>query len=384
MKNFVKYFVLFLCVPYFLSSEALRVQPIFNFHFQDSARVFKKNILPLLEKNDIVFVDDNPDVILIFGRPIKDMRSLKYPHILFDETESASICGKIKKNLKNPYTKAIFKNTTLRPKSLYNNTPLKKHHFKIIKNNPSTLRNSKIRSHSKNERRKIRSALLAVRPLSTNEQQKIRSALLAVRPLSTNEQQKIQSVLWDTYRSPFNDALKHLKEHAIDFDAQRPVDVFFAGTINSSSTPGLHRTQLVKKLETIKKINPKKTIISHIGRLPKEEYFDLLKKSKIVISPWGNGEWCWRDYEAIYSGAVVIKPDTSFVHAIPNLYCNDKYYVACKADFSDLHKKISYVLANYQKFTDMRKKARNLLANHWDNEKIAQDLAKAIRQALKK
>jgi len=110
----------------------------------------------------------------------------------------------------------------------------------------------------------------------------------------------------------------------------------------------------------------------------------LLRTSKIVISPWGNGEWCWRDYEAIYSGAVVIKPNSDFVHAVPDLYRNNKYYVACNPDFSDLEEKISYVVENYEKFIDMRKNARNLLINHWGYEKIAHNLATAIRRVLKK
>jgi len=344
MNNGIKYLFLFLCIPYVLSADVLKIQPIFNCFFKDSMLEFKKIMMPLLEKNDIVFVDQNPDVILIFGRPIKNMQSLKHPIIVLDEEESASIVGKSKESLRNPSTIALFKNTTLRPKSLYNDTPFGKYHFKIINNDHTAFKKRKSQAFSK------------------------------------TMQRKIQSVLWDTRRSAFSNNLKPLTTNIIDFEEERPVDVFFAGTVNLKRPPGHHRKKLFKKLETIKNLN----IVTHIGRLPKEEYFDLLKKSKIVVSPWGNGEWCWRDYEAIYSGALVIKPDTSFVQSVPDLYCNDKYYVACKPDFSDLEKKISYVLENYNKFTDMRKKARALLINRWDHEKIAQDLAKAIRQALKK
>jgi len=328
-----------LCVG---QNKTLKIKPIFNFSYKFSRDEFKKSMVPLLEKNGIVFVDHNPDVILICGSPLKNMHTLKQPHIFLDEAESASIPEMRRVCLRNPYTIAVFKNTTLRPKYLYNQPII--YHFKLIKDGFSA-------------------------------SQKIKYA-----SLSQTEQQKIRSVLWDTYRSAFKNNLQPLTELNIDFDAERPVDVFFAGTINGNNPPGRHRANLLKKLTTIKKFK----IVAHKGRLPKNDYFDLLKNSKIAISPWGNGEWCWRDYEAIYSGAIVIKPDTSFVQAVPDLYHNNKYYVACNPDFSDLEEKISYVIENYQQFIDMRKNARKLLIDHWDHEKIAQDLAHEIRQAFKK
>jgi len=320
--------------------RALRVKPIFNFNFETTRTEFKKTMLPLLEKNNIVFVDRNPDVILICGAPTKHMLTLKYPHIFLDEEESASISDLVRRSLRNPYTIAVFKNTTLRPKSLYN-LPIK-YHFKLIMDGFSASKKIKYSS------------------------------------LSQAEQQKMRSVLWDIQRSPFKNILHPLTEQIIDFETERPVDVFFAGTINENNPAGLHRALLMKKLRAMKQFE----IITHSGRLPKEEYLDLLRASKIAVSPWGNGEWAWRDYEAMYSGAVVIKPDTSFVLAVPDLYRNNKYYVACKPDFSDLEEKIAYVLENYEKFTDMRKNARNLLLDHWNYQKIAQNLAHKLRQAF--
>lgn len=203
--------------------------------------------------------------------------------------------------------------------------------------------------------------------------------------LTQKEKQKIQPVLWDIYRSAFKEEFEPLKDMTIDFERKRPIDAFFAGKItNKQNPPGIHREKLLEVLGSIKKALPNKKIISHRGRLPKDKYLKLLRTSKIVISPWGNGEWCWRDYEAIYSGAVVIKPNSDFVHAVPDLYRNNKYYVACNPDFSDLEEKISYVVENYEKFIDMRKNARNLLINHWGYEKIAHNLATAIRRVLKK
>lgn len=332
--------------------KVLRIQPIINFNFKTTAYEFEKNMMPLLEKYNIAFVNRNPDITLICGSLTKDMLKLSKPRILLDDSESASISHLTRKSLKNPYTIAVFKNTALRPRSLYNQ--MLKYHFNLISFNKKNIN---------------------------------------MDTLSQHELQKIRAVLWDTYRSPFNNSLDGnnlipLKELTIDFDAEkpveRPIDVFFSGSVSDKNPPGVHREKLMRTLESIQLSHPKRTIVSHKGRLLKNEYLDLLRTSKIAVSPWGNAEWCWRDYEAIYSGTIVIKPDTDFVQAVPDLYRSNKYYIACKPDFSDLEEKIFYVLENYEKLTDMRKDARNLLVDHWNDEKIAYDLAQALREAFEK
>jgi hypothetical protein len=57
--------------------------------------------------------------------------------------------------------------------------------------------------------------------------------------------------------------------------------------------------------------------------------------SRATLSPWGWGEYCYRDYQAIYAESVLIKPDTSFSDTWPALIPN-KHYIVCKNDFSDL------------------------------------------------
>lgn len=330
-------FFLVLLATSCMHAQPLRVKPIFKFLFKSSWQDFKTIMMPLLEKHDITFVDQDPDLILICGTRESAWAEIQTPHIILDEGESASLSKNLRSALNNPHLKAIFKNTTLTPKSLYNVS--QDYHFHLL---------TRCRQ-----------------PAS---------------PLSDDKLAKIQTVLWDLPRSAANKDFSTLIDNDIDFNASRLIDASFAGTIlfiGKESTHGknLHRKDLIQKLETIKNYK----IISYVGRLPKDDYVDLLKHSKIVISPWGAGEWCWRDYEAIYSGAVLIKPDTDFVHAAPNLYQTNTFYVACKADFSDLQDKIAHVVNNYEKFTDMRKRARDLLINHYNYERIAQDLAQAIK-----
>jgi hypothetical protein len=77
-------------------------------------------------------------------------------------------------------------------------------------------------------------------------------------------------------------------------------------------------------------------IILPTARVSQEEYDRELATSKLCISPFGFGEICWRDFEAVLWGCLMIKPDMSHVRTEPDLYVPYETYVPVKWDYSDL------------------------------------------------
>lgn len=75
-------------------------------------------------------------------------------------------------------------------------------------------------------------------------------------------------------------------------------------------------------------------------------YMRELAQSKICFSPFGYGEACWRDYEAILCGALLVKPDMSHVETDPDIFIPYETYIPVAWDFSDLAEKIDYYLVN--------------------------------------
>jgi len=71
-----------------------------------------------------------------------------------------------------------------------------------------------------------------------------------------------------------------------------------------------------------------------------------LKSSRVCFSPFGYGEVCWRDYEAIMCGALLIKPDMAHVKTEPNIFIPFETYIPVAWDFSDLEEKVTYYLEN--------------------------------------
>ena len=355
MIKIIKIIALILsCRPSLLVAKPLKIKTVFHAGFATSRATFCEIMMPLMEQHGVVFVDNNPDVVLMCGRLAKTQKAFKVPCILLSDAEPASLTQDLKYKLRDPNLLAVFKNTTLRPKVLYNQA---EDYPRYI------LENSYLQKRTSHE------PSLEGANVSVSEPK-----------LSNSQCDKIYTILWDIYRSAVSPNLKDIATSNIDFKTKRGIDVFFVGRVKTFYE---HRMLLYEKLTTLQQLSKNLNIVAPTTCLEKSDYIELLKKSKIAISPWGVAEWCWRDYEAIYCGCVLIKPDTSFVQSVPDLYQNYKYYIPCKADFSDLGEKINYVIKNYKKLTPMRKKALKHLAEHWNYKKIASDLVVAIKRVLR-
>ena len=106
-------------------------------------------------------------------------------------------------------------------------------------------------------------------------------------------------------------------------------------------------------------------------------WHELLNKSKVCICPWGYGEMCYRDYEAMLSGCVVVKPNTDFVETWPRIYQAGKTYVTCAVDFSDIHEVCQEILDNYSDYQEMTALNREQLINP-DFEQMGREFVHAL------
>jgi len=94
--------------------------------------------------------------------------------------------------------------------------------------------------------------------------------------------------------------------------------------------------QRVLFLKRIAELDPQKRDFFLTDMVPQNRYYSELKDSKIVLSPFGWGEVCFRDFEAIISGALLFKPDMSHLKTWPDVYIPHETYVPLKWDGSDL------------------------------------------------
>ena len=108
-----------------------------------------------------------------------------------------------------------------------------------------------------------------------------------------------------------------------------------------------HRNGLWDRLEPLKS---KYNMLTE--RMPYQEYVQNLWRSKITLSPFGMGELCFRDFEAMQFGTIILKPDQSRVDSFPNMMIEDETYIPCKYDWSDLEEKVDYILGNFNELNE--------------------------------
>jgi hypothetical protein len=82
------------------------------------------------------------------------------------------------------------------------------------------------------------------------------------------------------------------------------------------------------------------------GLVSQDRYYRELGDSKMVLSPFGWGEVCFRDFEAIISGALLLKPDMSHLKTWPDVYIPNETYVPLDWDGGDIKEKAAHYLAD--------------------------------------
>ena len=82
------------------------------------------------------------------------------------------------------------------------------------------------------------------------------------------------------------------------------------------------------------------------GEVGQRQYNRELGRSRIVLSPFGWGELCFRDFEAVFSGALLLKPDMSHLETWPDIFADGETYVGFAWNAGDMMEKADEVLVN--------------------------------------
>lgn len=175
------------------------------------------------------------------------------------------------------------------------------------------------------------------------------------------------------------DRFDFFRNHRIDWRERRPIDVSFAGlvdyevretdywdgklekaraTITGSIgfLPELHRRAAVLQLARLRHL---RVLIGMNRALQSDIYETALTRTSISVSPWGFGEYAYRDYESILAGCVMIKPPTDHVETFaPDIYQSGKYYIACQPDFSDLPDLVEDIMRDRDRAIELARRAR--------------------------
>jgi len=106
------------------------------------------------------------------------------------------------------------------------------------------------------------------------------------------------------------------------------------------------------------------------GQSTPQQFVEVMKRSKVGLSPFGMGELCYRDLELIQWGCLLIKPDMSKVITEPDFFKSMKTYVPVKPDWSDLNETIEKVLANFKDYQYIIDNAKSKVVEMYSYENV--------------
>jgi len=123
--------------------------------------------------------------------------------------------------------------------------------------------------------------------------------------------------------------------------AERSIDIAFLGGTQEHEVLKKHRAKAAAAIQALGSRHPHVRVVAGLKKTKTVgEFYELLRDVKFFVSPYGYGEFANKDYEAILSGCVLVKPLAHQLTAFPNIYKPGVSAVDVKGDFSDLEHKL--------------------------------------------
>jgi hypothetical protein len=110
------------------------------------------------------------------------------------------------------------------------------------------------------------------------------------------------------------------------------------------------------------------------GRVSRDEYFKELFDAKLCFSPFGYGEVCWRDFEAMFTGSLLLKPDMSHLDCYPDVFIPYETYVPLAWDLSDFDEKVEHYLNHQAESETIARNAFDRLHEYFKQRRFLDDV----------
>ncbi|MFT3731276.1 MAG: glycosyltransferase [Hyphomicrobium sp.] len=116
-----------------------------------------------------------------------------------------------------------------------------------------------------------------------------------------------------------------------------------------------------------------KYVVAHEGSVPPRRFTAELRRSRFCLSPFGYGEVCWRDFEAMATGSVLLKPDMSHLRLAHPFFRPFETYVPLAWNLSDLDEKLAHYLRAPDEARAIARNAFDMLRAIYKNEQFLRD-----------
>lgn len=158
---------------------------------------------------------------------------------------------------------------------------------------------------------------------------------------------------------------------------KRSIDVHYRGSL-ANGIAAFQRKLTMELLKAIKDVRTPDYSKNVRGRLYQEE----MRDSKAVISPYGWGEVCYRDFEAFCYGATLIKPSMNHCVTYPDLFKENITYVPISWDFSDAQLACHNIKALESQYMEIAETAKKIYDYYRKDPRSKKEFAQHIISQL--
>ena len=105
-----------------------------------------------------------------------------------------------------------------------------------------------------------------------------------------------------------------------------------------------------------------------LGKIPKKDYLKVLSSSKAIVSPFGWGEVCYRDFESFIAGATLIKPNMDHLETWPNFYKKNETYIPISWKIEDWQQEFDIIFSDEKNLLEIAKNGQEAYKKLWTKE----------------
>lgn len=132
---------------------------------------------------------------------------------------------------------------------------------------------------------------------------------------------------------------------------------------------------------TLRRLDGEHRVVTPEQPVSPEVYAREMSRSRICVSPFGYGELCWRDFEAILAGCLLVKPDVAHLATEPDVFVPRETYVPVRWDLSDLESTLRHHLARPDEIDRIRRNAFERLASYYAQGGFVRAFARVLDAA---
>jgi len=159
--------------------------------------------------------------------------------------------------------------------------------------------------------------------------------------------------------------------------ATRPIDLHVRITPPSRAQHDWYERSRQFALEAVAPLRHR-CRVTPTGRIPYWRYFPELRRSKLAFSPFGWGEVCLRDYEAVCCGCLLVKPDMSHLATSPDIFEAGETYVPVRWDLSDLPEVCKRYLRDEAAARRIAQNAQQRLRSYFERAAFTDDVGRLV------